>query len=128
MRRTAAVLIAAATMLVPAPAAATDATPRLPNLGRLKYRPPTVIQGAHGAYVRMRWGFWGQRSATGYGVFSYSDAYDHFRVPIKVHLDRPRPCGERMAFTRVKVTARRSKDARKIPPVFRGAYGVSCTS
>ncbi len=55
---------------------------------RLKYKPKTLPQGAHGLISKLKWRSWGKPVATGTGIFDYVDAYERFERPVKISLSR----------------------------------------
>lgn len=85
------------------------------GLGGVFVKPRRLPQGAHGAYVNLRWSAWTRTQAVGRGVLDYSDRDMQFRVPVRVRLYRARICddGTRL-FTRRQITAVRKSDHKKI--------------
>jgi hypothetical protein len=84
-------------------------------LNGLEYKPKRFSQGAHGVYMGLRWQRWTRTVAVGRGTLDYADAYERFRVPVRVRLYRVRFCGDGSRyFTRRKVTAVHVRDRRRI--------------
>jgi len=95
----------------------------------LKVKPRTLPQGAHGAFQRLRWSTWNRSTAKARGVFIYDDAYENWKVPVRIRLYRPRLCETGVwLFTRRKLTAVRRRDRDRIRfESRRRAYG-SCSA
>jgi hypothetical protein len=82
--------------------------------GAFRYRPRTLVQGAHGAFVRLNWHGWGRPAATADGTFTYSDSYDHFAAPITARLSYVALCGSRRIYLHLKIAARDHRDRRRL--------------
>jgi hypothetical protein len=93
---------------------------------RLRFKPRRLPQGAHGLYGSVRWSSWTRTQARGRAVLDYADAYEQFRVPVRVRLYRARQCQNGVwIFTRRKVTAVRAQDRKRIAFDARStAYGT----
>ena len=62
--------------------------------GRLVYKPKVLPNGAHSAFINLRWSGWGTATAVGRGTMDYQDAYEKFRVRVRVTLTARRVCGD----------------------------------
>ncbi|WP_354697338.1 hypothetical protein DSM112329_02961 [Paraconexibacter sp. AEG42_29] len=120
--------VVAVLLAVPAIASATSPYTLLPNYLRneLSYKPTTLGQGAHGGYIRLRWSFWGEKSAIATGIFDYGDFYERARIPVKVRVDVVGTCGAIRVFRRLRVTALRPRDARKLQRYPTTRYPMQC--
>jgi hypothetical protein len=90
----------------------------------LVFKPKMLIQGAHGAYVKLRWSHWGASTAVGRGTLDYSDpSVPRYRV--RITLSRIALCGAQRTYQDMKVTwADRPKGARK--RFFEGKVHAGC--
>ena len=91
----------------------------------LRARPRLLIQGAHGAYRKLRWQHWGKPTAAARGELDYVDNYMTLRAPVKVTLSQLRYCGHRRTYLRQKVTPLRRSDRRKLS-FATGTIDLSC--
>ncbi len=83
--------------------------------GVLAQKPKKLGQGAHGYYDNVRWNSWRASEAKGTAKLDYVDQYTRFRVAVKIRLYRVETCANGInLFTRRKVTALHSRDARRI--------------
>lgn len=94
---------------------------------QLKVKPHDLPQGAHGVFQRLRWSIWNRAAAKGRGVFTYGDAYESWKVPVRIRLFRPKLCATGVwLFTRRALTAVHRSDRHRIRfEARRRAYG-SC--
>jgi hypothetical protein len=93
---------------------------------RLVVRPRLLIQGAHGAYQKLRWRRWGKPTTVARGELHYVDRFSEFRVPVEIKLSRIRHCDfNRRTYTRQAVRAVRARDRAQIR-FTTGTISLSC--
>jgi hypothetical protein len=94
--------------------------------GRRTYKPRVLPNGAHSAVVLMRWRGWNRTVATGHGTFTYSDAYESSKAPVRVRAWRVRYCGATRYYTRFSLRFVHASDRRHYGRFFEQVTRLSC--
>lgn len=89
------------------------------------YRPQSLIQGAHGTYVRLRWKGWGKPKATGVGLLKYSDRYDNFTARVRLRASHIELCLGHRVYMRLSTSGIRAVDRRRLGALA-GTIDLAC--
>jgi hypothetical protein len=74
----------------------------VPVPGECEVKPDALATGATSGVTDIRWEKWGDRHPSGFGTLTVDDTIAS--EPAQVRLGRPRPCGERLRYSRATIT------------------------
>jgi hypothetical protein len=94
--------------------------------GRRTFKPRQLPNGAHSGVISMRWRGWNRSVASGHGTFTYSDAYETSKAPVRVRAWRIHYCGAARYYTRFSVRFVRGADRRHYGRYFEQTMRLGC--